>query len=111
MQYALLIHTEPATPDAPSDQADDAAFAAYTDLAEDPRYVSGAGLESADTATCVRVDGGRTLMTDGPFADTKEILGGICIIEAADLDEAIDFATRVLAARDGVIEIRPVSTR
>lgn len=56
--------------------------------------------------------GGRTLMTDGPFADTKEVLGGFCLIEAADLDEAIEMASHVPAARlGGAVEIRPVVQR
>jgi hypothetical protein len=66
-------------------------------------------LQPVETATSVRVAGGRTLVTDGPFADTKEVLGGFCLIEAADLDEAIELAARVPAVRlGGVVEIRPV---
>ncbi|HVE31433.1 MAG TPA: YciI family protein, partial [Mycobacteriales bacterium] len=68
--------------------------------------------QPAETATCVRVVGGRTLMTDGPFADTKEVLGGFCVIEADNLDEVIEFAARIPAARiGGVVEIRPVMPR
>jgi hypothetical protein len=60
----------------------------------------------------VRVVDGRTLMTDGPFADTKEVLGGLCLIEVADLDEAIEFAARIPAARfGGTVEVRPVVPR
>jgi len=60
----------------------------------------------------VRVAGGRTLMTDGPFADTKEVLGGVCLFEAANLDEAIELATRVPVTRfGGIVEVRPVVAR
>jgi hypothetical protein len=63
-------------------------------------------------ATSVRVVGGRTLMTDGPFADTKEVLGGFCLVEAANLDEAIELAARIPAARlGGAVEVRPVVQR
>jgi hypothetical protein len=65
-----------------------------------------------DNATSVRVVGGKTLMTDGPFADTKEVLGGICLIEADNLDEALELAARVPAARmGGVVEVRPMVQR
>jgi hypothetical protein len=69
-------------------------------------------LQPAETATCVRVAGGRTLMTDGPFADTKEVLGGLFLIEAANLDEAIELAARIPVTRyHGVVEVRPVVAR
>jgi hypothetical protein len=78
----------------------------------DPRIISGAQLQSAETATSVRVVGGRTLMTDGPFADTKEVLGSFALVEAANLDEAIEMAARIPAARfGGVVEVRPVVRR
>ena len=81
-------------------------------MTDDARCVGGAQLQPAETATSVRVAGGRTLMTDGPFADTKEVLGGFCLIEAADLDEAIEMAARIPAARlGGVVEVRPVVRR
>jgi hypothetical protein len=69
-------------------------------------------LQPAETATCVRVAGGRTLMTDGPFADTKEVLGGLFLLEAANLDEVLEVAARVPATRfGGVVEVRPVVAR
>ncbi|GAA3643122.1 YciI family protein [Nonomuraea antimicrobica] len=109
MQYALLVYDEPGYLDALSDEEREAAYAEYFALADDERYLGGAQLRSAETATSVRVVNGRTLMTDGPFADTKEVLGGFCLIEAADLDEAIELAARIPAARlGGVVEVRPV---
>lgn len=109
MQYALLIYAEPSYGEAVPDAERDALHAEYLTLADDARCVGAARLHPVETATCVRVVGGRTLMTDGPFADTKEVLGGIYLIEAASLDEAIELATCIPAARlGGAVEIRPV---
>jgi hypothetical protein len=112
MQYALVIYAEPGYDEALSDAERDAVYAEYFALADDARCVGSAQLQPVETATCVRVAGGRTLMTDGPFADTKEVLGGFCLVEAANLDEAIELAARIPAARlGGVVEIRPVVRR
>jgi hypothetical protein len=112
MQYALLIYNEAGFDEAMSDGERDAMYAEYFALADDPRCIAGAGLLPAETATSVRVVGGRTVMTDGPFADTKEALGGFCLIEAANLDAAIDLAARIPAIRlGGAVEIRPVVQR
>lgn len=112
MQYALMIYTEPGYEELLSDAEREAAYAEYLALADDARCVGAAQLHPVETATSVRVVGGRTLMTDGPFADTKEVLGGICLIEAANLDEAIALAERVPSARlGGTVEIRPVVQR
>lgn len=110
MQYALLIYAEPGHEDDLPEEERAAARAGYEALADDPRYVRGTRLGPAGTATSVRVAGGRTLLTDGPFADTKEVLGGICLIEAADLGEAIEVAAGIPAARHrGVVEVRPLA--
>jgi len=109
MKYALMIYppTDENPTTAPEDEA--AVTAEYLALATDRRYVTGAHLQPAETATSVRVPNGKTLMTDGPFADTKEVLGGFMIIEAANLDEATEFAARIPAARlGGGVEVRPV---
>ena len=76
MQYALMIYAEPGYGEALPDAERAAVRAEFSALADDARCVAGAQLQPAETATCVRVAGGRTLMTDGPFADTKEVLGG-----------------------------------
>ncbi|MFL5677960.1 MAG: YciI family protein, partial [Chloroflexota bacterium] len=68
----------------------------------------GEALDSVATATTVRVVDGRTITTDGPFAETKETLGGFYLVEAADLDEAIAYAAMIPGARNGCIEVRPV---
>ncbi|HTZ24481.1 MAG TPA: YciI family protein [Streptosporangiaceae bacterium] len=112
MQYALMIYTEPGYIERLSEADRASARAGFEALAEDPRYVTGAQLQPAETATCVRVTGGRTLMTDGPFADTKEVLGGFTLIEAPNLDEAIEVAANIPAARfGGAVEVRPVVAR
>jgi hypothetical protein len=112
MQYALMIYTELGYEEALPEPEREAAYAEYFALADDARCVRAAQLQPAETATSVRVVGGRTLMTDGPFADTKEVLGGFCLVEAANLDEAIELAARIPAARlGGVVEVRPVVER
>ena len=109
MQYALMIYAEPGYHEALPDAEREAVRAEFLALADDPRCVGTVQLQPAETATCVRVAGGRTLMTDGPFADTKEVLGGVYLIEAANLDEAIELAARIPAARyGGAVEVRPV---
>jgi hypothetical protein len=112
MQYALMIYAEPDYDAALSDGEREAERAEYLVLADDPRCIGAAQLQPAETATSVRVVGGRTLMTDGPFADTKEVLGGFCLVEAANLDEAIELAARIPAIRlGGAVEVRPVVQR
>jgi hypothetical protein len=112
MQYALMIYAEPGHVHALPDAEREAARAEMLALADDARCIGSTWLQPAETGTSVRVVGGRTLMTDGPFADTKEVLGGFALIEAANLDEVIELAARVPAARlGGVVEVRPVVAR
>jgi hypothetical protein len=112
MQYAMMIYAEPGYSEALPEAEREAVLTEFSALADDARCVSAVQLQPAETATCVRVAGGRTLMTDGPFADTKEVLGGLFLVEAANLDEAIELAERVPAARfGGVVEVRPVVAR
>jgi hypothetical protein len=72
------------------------------------QYVDAAPLHPATSGTCVRVRHGQKLITDGPFAETREQLGGYFLIEAGDLDEALTIAARVPGARIGTVEVRPV---
>jgi hypothetical protein len=112
MKYALMIYAEPGYHEALPEAEVAAMSAEFLALASDARCLSTTQLQSAETATCVRVSGGRTLMTDGPFADTKEVLGGVFLIDADNLDEAIELAARIPAARyGGVVEVRPVVVR
>jgi hypothetical protein len=78
------------------------------DLHARGQYLSAAPLHPVDAATSVRVREGKRVVTDGPFAETHEQLGGFFMVEAADLDEAIAIAARIPAARKGTIEVRPV---
>ena len=83
-------------------------WADYAAINETPGVTTGERMGSPDTATTVRVQDGRTLTTDGPFAETKEALGGYFFFEADDLDAAINLAARVPAARyGGAVEVRP----
>jgi hypothetical protein len=109
MEYALLIYEKPGAYDGLSDDERAAVIGEYWALRDDPRVVAGAGLKPADTATTVRVAGDQSLVTDGPFADTKEVFGGWYVVEADDIDGAIEVASRCPAARlGGSVEVRPL---
>ena len=112
MRYALLIYDKPGSHEGLSEEELAAAYREYGALSDDSRCVGGAQLQPAETATTVRVDDGRMLTTDGPFADTEEAVGGYYLFEAKSLDEAIELAARVPSARlGGSVEIRPVVER
>ena len=109
MQYALLIYSQPGATEALSADEQAANHREYLDVKKLPGIVGGAALHPAETATTVRVQDGQTLVTDGPFADTKEIFAGFYLLEADDLDQATEIAARIPAARiGGSVEIRPV---
>ena len=85
------------------------AYIAYTgELVENGKFVAGDPLQGVDTATTVEVDNGRIVTTDGPFAETKEILGGYYIVDVDDIDEAIAWAAKIPTATWGKIEVRPL---
>jgi hypothetical protein len=111
VRYLLLIYT-PERDDPPSDEAAAASHAAYAEFTRNIRDrglpQAGEALTPTSTATTVRVVDGEIVATDGPFAETKEALGGFYLIEARDLDEAIEVAARIPAAREGSIEVRPI---
>jgi hypothetical protein len=112
MQYAMMIYAEPGYAEALPDAEREGVLAEFAALLDDAHCVTGAQLQPAETATCVRVSGGRTLLTDGPFADTKEVLGGFFLVEADNLDEAIELAARIPVTRfGGTVEVRPVVAR
>jgi hypothetical protein len=113
MQYLLLIYQAELPAGAQPDPDEMAAeFAAYDVFTRETRdrgqYVAGEALEPTSTATSVRVQDGRTVVTDGPFAETKEALGGFYLLECKDLDEAIEMAAKIPAAKRGTIEVRPI---
>lgn len=112
MKYALLIYTKPGSWEALSEAEQQSAHGEYLSLNDAPGVAGGEQLHPIDAATTVRVNDGQTLTTDGPFADTKEILGGFYLLDANDLDAAIGIAARIPAARmGGSVEIRPVVER
>ena len=112
MQYMLLIHDDEARLATMSDEERGRLYQEYgvfsQELRDDGAMVGGDQLQPTSTATTVRVRDGEQLATDGPFAETKEQLGGYYIIEVGTLDEAIEWAARIPSARLGSIEVRPI---
>ena len=111
MQYLILIYSEESTE--PPDMAQIGAvmdeYNAYTAMLRDKgHYVAGEALQPTTTATTVRIRDGQTMTTDGPFAETKEALGGFYLVEAADLDEALALGAACPGAKHGSIEVRPI---
>jgi hypothetical protein len=111
VKYALLIYGKPGVWENLSDDERSTMYEEYAAVTATPGISAGVELESVDTATTVRVENGETLTTDGPFAETKELLGGLYLFEADNLDDAIAVAARIPAARHGSIEVRPVVER
>jgi hypothetical protein len=116
MKYMLLIH-QGTTPlpgsdawESLSDAEKGAVYAAYKSINETPGVSPGLGLQPPETATTVRVQDGKTLITDGPFVEIKEAIGGWLLFDADDLDAAIELAARIPAASmGGAIEVRPIA--
>ena len=109
MKYMLLVYMdEQAMSDSERAQCYGESAQLTQDLSKRGQYVHASPLHPVATATSVRMREGKRLVTDGPFAETREQLGGFYLIEASDLDEAIAIAERVPPAKYGTIEIRPV---
>ncbi|HYU16073.1 MAG TPA: YciI family protein [Candidatus Acidoferrum sp.] len=112
MQYLLLIHDDESEWAAMSEALRAKYMQEYADvrdaLKKSGNFVGSQQLHPTSRTTTVRVRDGKTLATDGPFAETREQLGGFFVIEARDLDEAIAIAARIPSARSGTIEVRPV---
>jgi hypothetical protein len=109
MQYALLIYNQVGDTDALSPAELEALSREYWALRDDPAVTGGAGLQTPETATTVRLRDGHPLVTDGPFADTKEVFGGYYLYEADNLDQATEMAARIPVLRlGGTVEVRPV---
>jgi hypothetical protein len=113
MKYALLIYPgESVEYERLSEEERRSITGEYLALAQEPGVLGAEQLQPAESATTVRVADGKTLTTDGPFADTKEILGGLYLLEADDLDRALELAERIPAARlGGAVEVRPLVER
>ncbi|MBU6456558.1 MAG: YciI family protein [Bradyrhizobium sp.] len=112
MQYLLMIYRNEAElgkMDAAARKAMTAEYGVFTQsIIQSGHFKAGDGLQPTSTATTIRVRDGKTLTTDGPFAETREQLGGYYLIEAKDLDTALSIAARIPGARTGSIEVRPI---
>jgi hypothetical protein len=112
MQYICLIYADEDVQQSMSPEDRGAYFQGYMDFTQDiiasGNFKAGEALHPVAAATSVRLREGKVLATDGPFAETKEALGGFYLIEAADLDEAIAIAARIPTAKHGTIEVRPI---
>ncbi|HXK12523.1 MAG TPA: YciI family protein [Vicinamibacteria bacterium] len=112
MKYLLLIYESESVGNGLSEAERGKIFQEYMDYSRGIRrsgnYLGGQALQPVSSATTVRVKDGKTLTTDGPFAETREQLGGFFLVEAKDLDEAIRLAAGIPGARTGSIEVRPI---
>ena len=112
MQYLLMIYqneADYAKIDAAASQKMLAEYGAFTQgIIQSGNFKAGDGLQPTSTATTVRVRDGKTLTTDGPFAETREQLGGYYLVDAKDLNAALAIAARIPGAKDGSIEVRPI---
>ena len=114
MKYLLQIYPPAAREELdrmPEDERQ-AIVEEYLAIGRSPEVIGGEQLQPIETATTVRVENGETLLTDGPFVDAKEHVGGFCLVQADDLDAALDIAARIPAARmGGAVEVRPLIER
>ncbi|HEX6050791.1 MAG TPA: YciI family protein [Gemmatimonadaceae bacterium] len=112
MKYLCLIYENERAWESLSKEETDSIMGDYFQFTDDIRksghYVGGEALQPTQTATTVRVRNGKVSTTDGPFAETKEQLGGYYLIEAKDLNDAIQVAARIPGARHGCVEVRPI---
>ena len=115
MQYMHLIYNDPQAWQSMPEDEQGAVYNAYgtftAELQASGKMVAGDALQPIGTATSVRVRNGETLTTDGPFAETKEVLGGYYLIDVDTLDEALEWAAKIPSARYGHIEVRPIVMR
>lgn len=114
MKYLALIYSAPDAGPTPGTAEFGALMAGYKAAGEtytaDGVFVAGQALQGAETATCVRIRDGEAELTDGPFAETKEVLGGFYMFDCDNLDEAIKYAKLIPTAHHGTIEVRPIMT-
>jgi hypothetical protein len=109
MKYALLIYPKPGSHEALGEDESKSVTAEYWAFREDSRCLGGGHLQPVETATTVRYGGDESLIIDGPYADTKEVLGGYFVFDASNLDEVLEVAQRIPAVRlGGAVEIRPL---
>lgn len=111
MQFVALIHANENGWEALGEDERQAVYQRYMDFSQKGEVVGGAELESTSTATTVRVREGDRLVTDGPYAEVKEALGGFFVLECDSIDEACRLAAEIPAAEHGAVEVRPVFMR
>ena len=111
MEFLALIHGDETTWETMGDNERQAVYQRYMDFSNRDEVVGGAELQSTDAATTVRVRQGERLVTDGPYAEIKEALGGFFILNCDSIDEACRLAAEIPAAEHGAIEVRPVFVR
>jgi len=112
MKYALLVYPDADELARLAEGEQRSVLGEYLALSQQPGVFAAGRLQPRESATTVQVAGGSTLTIDGPFADTKEVVGGLYLLEADDLDVALEFAARIPAARlGGAVEVRPMVER
>lgn len=114
MQYLLLIYSNEKNDQDVSPEKQQEIFKRYMDFTQHVKdigvFLAGDALQPTSTATSVRVKDGKMLTTDGPFAETKEQLGGYYLLDCKDLDQALELAAKIPAAEQGTVEVRPIMT-
>ena len=112
MKYLAIIYNDESLYANASPEDVGAVFAAHGKFGEDSRaagvFVGGEGLQGTNTATTVRVRDGERMLTDGPYAETKEQIGGYYLLDCKDLDDALNWASQIPEAKSGAIEVRPI---
>jgi hypothetical protein len=112
VRYMLLIYSDPSSYATMTEEEGArmmGEYFAFTQaIVESGEFLAGDPLQGVDTATTVRVSGGQHSVTDGPFAETKEVLGGYYLVDCADLDRALELATKIPHVRNGSVEVRPL---
>jgi hypothetical protein len=111
MQYIALIHADQDGWEKLSEEERQTIYQRYMNFSEKDEVVGGAELEETGSATTIRVRNGDRLVTDGPYAEVKEALGGFFILECGSIDEACQLAAEIPAAERGAVEVRPVVVR
>jgi hypothetical protein len=111
MEFLALIHGDESGWESMTDDERQAVLQRYMDFSSKAEVVGGAELQTTDTASTVRVRNGDRLVTDGPYAEVKEALGGFFILEAPSIDDACKLAAEIPAAEQGAIEVRPIYVR
>jgi len=109
MKYLLLIAGDPSVVADETNEAMHEAYMKFTqEIVDSGEMLGGDALQGVDTATTVRVRDGKRATTDGPYAETKEVLGGYYLVDVKDLDRALELAAKIPGARTGSIEVRPI---